>query len=511
MIPTFSVESMKTAAKAHDPARRVWADSLRYGPAAIIPAATAVVAAAVFTRLLTPGQYGLYGLILSFVSPAATVVGQSVGNGTGRYYIEYNRSGQLDTYRQAVTWLVAAGWLCTAAITLTASLLALAMGASRELLWMLIGGGVLVGSLSTGAMIVPILSASFRPTYYSLVNSLAALLSFFVAWAFVWALGRHAYWLIWGSAMGQGLTLPLLFRQFPLSRLRSVRRLAPETKNAVVMFVSYGVPMVLWVLASSLMGLADRSVLQWFEGSASVGIYGINNNMAGQAIGLAIGPFITASWPILMQQWANQGGQTVQATLRSFTKSYTTLCIGIVGVTVVAGKPIESIILGSQFVGGWGLLMPCLVGSAFWGAGRLGHATLKLAGKTRVLALDALICGIFNVVLNIVFVPQFGMYGAAYSLIPSFILYSVLVWVQSRAVLPWTIDFKHIGYCLAAALVAVLASRAIQADFGPSPFVQVAAGAGVFAILYCAGQLVVHFSGDKIPPLRLFRREEHLG
>ena len=504
-----SLGSIATAIMSNGKTSGIWGDSLRYAPSAFIPAATAVLAAGVFTRLFTPSQYGLYGLVLAILAPVATVIGQSVGNGTGRYYIEYRRDGKLTTYRQAVTWLVVVGWLVCASLTGVASLIVGVVVHSTTLLWMVLGAGVLVGIQSTVTMLIPILSSSFQPTYYSLVNGAAALLSFGTALTLVWSLGHHAYWLIWGSVIGQAFIAPILLRRFPLSSVRSIIRLPDEVRRAVIEFVSYGVPMVFWVLSASVMGLADRTLLQVFRGSAAVGIYGINSNMAGQAVGLVIGPFITASWPILMKDWAESGQAAVQKAMTSFTRSYLALSIGIIGVSVVVVKPLESILLGPRFVHGAYLLVPCLIGRVLWGGGRLGHSILKLANRTGTLAMDALAAAAFNVMLTVVLVPSMGMLGAAYSLIPSFALYAGLVWMQSRAVVPWAIDWRHLAGSVFGAVVAIAMATMINAHMPPMNLVRLAAGTAVFGAVY--GLCQVALAGG-VPKLTLRNKgEPHIG
>lgn len=486
-----SLESMTTANISNGKTNGVWGDSLRYAPSALVPAAMATLAAAVFTRLFDPAQYGLYGLVLAVSAPVATVIGQSVGNGTGRYYIEYHRAGKLAVYRDAVTWLVSAGWIVCLSLTGLAALCMAVFSHASSLMWMIVAAGLLVGLQSTVTMLIPILSSSFRPTYYSIVNSVAAVVSFGGAWLLVWSLGHHAYWLIFGSILGQAFAVFMLLRRFPLSPLKTVGHLSHDAWHAVVRFLTYGTPMVLWVLSSSVMGFADRTTLQIFDGSAAVGIYGINSNMASQAVGLAVGPFITASWPILMKHWADSGPEAVQKAMTSFTRSYLMVCIGIIGMTIVVGNPLESLLLGHAFVKGAGLLVPCVIGRALWGGGRLGHSILKLAHRTRTLALDALVAGAFNVLLTFVLVPRLGMFGAAYSLIPSFALYTVLVWIQSKPIVPWTVDWRHFVGSVCAVSVAVVVAATVDSHVGPLAIARLGTGAATFGAVYGLAQALM--------------------
>lgn len=483
-IKTNYLESMTTVQHVVAPSRRVWNDSVRYMPSALVPALTAAAASAIFTRILTPAQYGLYGLTLAFVAPVTTVFGQLAANGSGRFYIEYLQTGRLEVYRQAVTWLIYAVWAACLALLVMALVLTLLTWGPTPLLWMIVGAGFMVAAQSATTILVPILSASFRPTLYSLVVSSSALLSLGLSLVFVWSLGHHSYWLMWGTALSQAMVFPFIVRRFPLGPLKWLIKPSNEAFRVVIQFIQYGAPMVLWVLCASVMGVADRTILQMMDGSAAVGVYAINNSMADQGIGLAAGPMITASWPILMKQWADSGPKSMGESLVSFTRGYLLIGIGIVGAFAVIGQPFEDLFLGSRFTHGEHLLVPCLIGSVFWGAGRLGHSGLKLALRTRILAWDALLAGGFNVALNLLLIPRFGMTGAAYSLIPSFALYAVLIWFQSRTIAIWRIEWREVLGLTVLAMVGWFTARSLTNLIGPSAFVHLLVGGITYAAVF---------------------------
>lgn len=485
------LESIATGDNPASRSSRMWADSLRYAPSSLVPAVTAAAASAVFTRLLTPSQYGIYGLALAISGPVATVLGQLVGNGTGRYYIDYVKAGKLDAYRQAVTGLIYVEWAVCFVLTGIAVGITVMFDHSQTLCWLVLGTGALVAIQSATTVLIPILSASFRPLYYSLAVSAGALLSFGSSFALIWAVSDRSYWLVWGSALGQACVLPLIMHRFPLSPLRHVIHLSREARTAMGEFLRYGAPMVLWVLFSSIMGVTDRTILQVVDGSAAVGVYGINNSMAVQGMGIVTGPMITASWPILMRHWADSGRKAVEDALALFTRTYILIGVGIVGAAAVVGDPFEHVLLGARFTGGVDLLVPTLVAWVFWGGGRLGHATLKLGLRTRTLAMDALFCGMFNVALNILVIPRYGMLGAAYALIPSFLLYSLLVWYQSRATAHWRVDLIELVGLVAVAISGwFLAAHLIRWLAGDN-ILQVLIGGISFGLIYMAGSWVL--------------------
>jgi peptidoglycan biosynthesis protein MviN/MurJ (putative lipid II flippase) len=123
--------------------------------------------------------------------------------------------------------------------------------------------------------------------------------------------------------------------------------------------------------------------------------------------------------------------------------------------------------------------------------------------------MDALAAAAFNVMLTVVLVPSMGMLGAAYSLIPSFALYAGLVWMQSRAVVPWAIDWRHLAGSVFGAVVAIAMATMINAHMPPMNLVRLAAGTAVFGAVY--GLCQVALAGG-VPKLTLRNKgEPHIG
>ncbi|MCY0899359.1 MAG: polysaccharide biosynthesis C-terminal domain-containing protein [Firmicutes bacterium] len=467
---------------------RLWDHAIKYLPSSLVPALTAVAATAVFTRLLNPGQYGLYSLALAVVVPATTVFGQLTGNGTGRYYQEYVRRGQLEAYREAVSWLIYLTVALIVLLTLGAVGVFWTQGPGRSLLWTVLGVGALVMVQSVTTIVTPILSAKFLPTTYSVSLSSSALLSFGIEWGLLALFGVHAYWLLWGAAIGQLLLLPYLFRYFPLVGLARVWPLSADAKHAIRQFLGFGIPTAFWVLSASLMGTADRFLLATFRGEAAVGVYSINVSIAGQAMGLAAGPMIAASWPLLMDRFHREGTAAAQSALAYATRMFLLVTFGIVGLLAVVGSAVEDLFLGAGFTQGAYLLLPLLVATAFWAAGRLGHGALKLTARNWLLVADALVAGLANVILNLGLIPRWGMLGAAVSLMAGFFLYTALVWWQSRQIMPWRVDFLLLGQVVLLAVLSGVLADHIDGLLAPAPKeVLILAGMVSFGVVYSAG------------------------
>ncbi|MCY0878514.1 MAG: oligosaccharide flippase family protein [Firmicutes bacterium] len=477
----------------------LWHHAVQYIPSSLVPALTAAAATAVFTRLLSPGQYGLYSLALAVVVPATTVFGQLTGNGTGRYYQEYARRGQLDAYRQAVSWLTYLTVALVALFTLGTFGIFWSQSARPALLWLVLGVGALVAVQSVATIVTPILSAKFLPATYSVALAFSALFSFGIEWGCLLVFGIHAYWLLWGAALGQLVMLPYLFRYFPLVGLSRVLSLTAEAKVAVRQFLSFGIPTAFWVLSASLMGTADRFLLSTFRGEAVVGVYSINVSIAGQAMGLAAGPMIAASWPMLMDRFHREGRAATETALAFATRMFILVALGIAGATAVVGPAVEDVFLGAHFTTGAFLLLPLSMATAFWAAGRLGHAALKLTAGKWLLVADALGAGLFNVILNLCLIPRWGMMGAALSLTAGFFLYTALVWWQSRALVAWRIDWGFLGQTICLALVSAILAQGLERAAAAWPVAaRMAAGTGVFGLGYAAGAWLLW---RRLPPL----------
>lgn len=467
------------------PVRRFLTDALKYFPASVLPALFALVGAAVFTRVFSPSEYGLYSLMLAVVGPTVTVLSEWAAQPIGRFYAEYLRRNRTRELLDLVAWL------CVGVAALVAAMTALVLvvvkvgnirGMPLSLCWAAFS---LVLVQSVTAVTTPILPASLRPDRYRTVVVLSSLLSLALPIAFVTAIGPRISLLLLGQAGAKAMMLPLLFHWSGVNPLSLTRRVSLRTWHMVRRFARYGVPMGAWFLAASLLYASDRYIIQLYLGSAAVGIYSANYGLVSMAAGLLNTPVIMAAFPVLMKLWGDREYEQARLTLARVSELYVIGAGAFVGGVAVVGKPIVQILLGAGFHEGYIVQLPVAAGAAVWGFSTLGHKSMEFAERTRIMVWDALAAAAVNLALNLILVPHLGYVAAAYTTLISYALYTMLIWWQSRLLVPWDLSIWAFLLAIGAASLAVVLSRTVvPAHASHRPLLDLLLGGGSFLALY---------------------------
>ncbi len=462
------------------------ADGVRYVPSFLLPTLSALLASIVFTRLFRPATYGQLTLLIAIVAPLVSVVSQPVAQPAGRFFFEYKAQDQLGLYRAAIRQLL--GYTLLISIGLGAVGLGLVrmVGVPKTYSTWLIGGAMALMIIQVlSAVLQPILSAGFHIAAYRRIVVGTSVLSFVLPLTGVLMFGRHISWLLWGPAIASAAFFPVLVRDSGLSvlgRRDSVSRTA--IRPVVYRFLRFGTPMAIWFLAFSLLGATDRYVIQAVQGTKAVGIYGVSYALAAQGTGILTGPFLSGSWPRLVQQWTNNDRMLVRKTLAQMTDLYLMIGIALVGGMAVVGHGLLRVLVGSAFTVGFPILVPVTAGRVLVGASHLGHKSMELAERNGVMVWDASIAAVINLGLNIWAVPKWGIIGAGYASFASYGIYTGLIWWQSRHFLPWDLHFTRILIYMAEAMCGWVIAQYVANYVFAVPWLAVIVGGTIFVATY---------------------------
>jgi O-antigen/teichoic acid export membrane protein len=202
----------------------------------------------------------------------------------------------------------------------------------------------------------------------------------------------------------------------------------------------------------------DRYVLQFLQTTYVVGLYSFACNI-GNLVTLAIGtPVIGGVWPTIRRMEASPDRQ------RAFVRQMTTfVCAASVAMavflSVFSPEAIRILAWGKPEFAAAAVVVPLLAFSqALQGLAAFTEAGISLGNRPAYISGIAIACAAANIGLNLLLVPQFGLVGAGWATLTSFILWNALHVYFSRRFYRLQFDvrrFLHAG--LAGALVIVAA------------------------------------------------------
>ena len=219
-------------------------------------------------------------------------------------------------------------------------------------------------------------------------------------------------------------------------------------KEAFKKIMGFALPFLPAGIFTMIMELSDRYLLEFYLGTAEVGLYSAGKKMG--MLGLTVVMGFNMGWTPYFLKRGKQKGARIE-----FSK-ITTLFLGIMGyVTVLVSIWIPNIMRFS--IGG-----STLIGSEFWACEQVVSTILigYFFFATYVIQLPGVymkeitswvpifrIIGASSLILSsVIFIPTFGFLGAAYSVVLAFIFMSMSIYFKTNKIYPIAYNWRGILY-----------------------------------------------------------------
>ena len=189
----------------------------------------------------------------------------------------------------------------------------------------------------------------------------------------------------------------------------------------------YGWPLALWFTISSILNVSDRYIIGYYLTEKELGTYSAIYDLLYKGITLLYAPILVAGFPIMSQKY--NSGNKKEAF--DFLKKLIVFELLIFLVIMVAayflrGFFIEKIVGIMVTEHTLALVLPILFGAFIWQLAMLVHKPLEFQLKTKTMLLFSVLALVVNIVLNIVFIPSYGIVFASYSTLVSAFVYLLL-------------------------------------------------------------------------------------
>lgn len=429
-------------------------DILRYSPSKIIPLLVSFLWSYIFTRLFSPEEYGIYGLVISITGPLVIIVVEWAAQPLGRFFSDYYTNGKMNVYNSLVNYYKKIILIITFGIILSSFIVGYFFYNNYLFLLLPASLSVIINSLS--ALYLPILPASLDPNSYRKIQIYKQLLRLFIAILLVFGIEENVSFLLWADVIASLIFLfPLI--NIAKSKINISKNSQVENKDFIFaqkQFLFYGFPMMLWFLGSQMLFVGDRFIIQLFLGEKEVGIYTANYMLISGFSGLLSAPINLAAFPLIMKIWSKRNEEKIVKVIKNMTYFYSVISIGVIFGTALIDESIVKLSLGSEFHEGINIIVPTILGLVIWQGSILGHKGIELKEKTKFMVLFILLAATINIILNLLFVPIYGYIASAWTTFISYLIYAFLIWLFSKKYIPWKIEiFKLIPFIILASVL----------------------------------------------------------
>jgi O-antigen/teichoic acid export membrane protein len=424
-----------------------------YFGARALAALCGLIAVAIYTRLSTPEVYGVFTLVLGAALTLYSAFFFWIQSAILRFLPSE------DSARAPSIGAALAGF----AIVVCLLVLASALLVGFDLLpiameFFLFGTGIALAYAALEISLA-IVQARQRPTLYAAMLASRAVASLVLGALLLW-IGLGTLGLLTGVLVGH--LLPVLFIAW---RMRKRLMLQRFELSGVSRMASFGLPLAVVGLASSVIGIADRYVLAAMVSVDAAGAYAAPYEFAQRSLQMLMLSAFLAVSPAVFRSFELGNKAELREHCQQQIRLLLMTSLPAAAIMAAAAPLLSRLFFGESFRDAATMLIPWII-AATWiqGIGSYYFSYgFTLAKRTGANAL--IVCGGtgFNIALNLLLIPAYGPLGAAIATLLSVSAIVALAVVVSRRwlTLPWPMAdwLKVLGVCGFATPLVAWAAR----------------------------------------------------
>lgn len=475
----------------------IWRRLVGYLPASLSGGLASFGAVFLYTRLLSPSDYGLYALALTTMGVVYTLSITWAEAAAYRFAGEASAKHAMPNHVRTVLLLVAA----SAATGLALMALALPFAGDPKLkLALAIAMAVMIATPVVNAA-QEMNKANQRVGRYSTIRVCQDVGSFSVGALLAWKSGLGPAAPFAGLACVMGVIAIV-----EGSRLWRESRGGSFQKQDVKRYAGYGLPIALALALNIALDTGDRFLIALFLGPEAVGIYAAGYGVADKTLGLICAWCAMAGAPMMLNAWERESPEAMTRASEQLARTLLLVAAPAAAGLALVAKPLSEIMIGEAMRDQAAHIMPWIALSGLTNGFVLYYFSeaFQLSRRTGQRALLMAIPAVLNIVLNAILLPRIGLMGAVYATLACYGLALMLLATfgrrHAKLAWPWTDALKVVAGCSAMAIALGLLPA-------PGGFPELLLKAGVGACVYAAVIVILDGCGARgLLAARLGRR-----
>lgn len=387
-----------------------------------------------FARALGPADFGLYALGMTVFNIAVLFAPLGMETAVMKFVSQEAGSGGMASARKTISSGVgvAAGFglLLALCMAFSSDMLAHTLFGKPELssVFLLLAIGVPLAAIS--AVAISSLQALGQIRTMALIrNGLEPMGKFLLA-AIAVSIGFGLAGVL-GSLLAVFL-VSLVISIWYLKRLtnfRFERRIIPGGLEAR-MLLAFSMPLVISNLFGIVAPRSDMLTIGAYLASQDIAVYAVASQTAAVLV-LILGAFDTAIMPTIGGLLAKQDvGQLAEVSKSAARWALTLSLFVFVQLALFGGDILR--LFGSTFESGALCLIILAAGHLVGSASVSSTGIILMSGHSKVIMLNSIVIGVALIVSNVVFVPRFGIIGAACATSVCIIASSLLCAIEAK-------------------------------------------------------------------------------
>ncbi len=452
-----------------------WRGVLGYLPVNIVQAVAGFGAIVVFTRMLSPAQYGDYALAFSVTSVVGTCLFVWIESAMARFYAAEDEAGRLRLYATLYRAFAA----MALALPLVAGVLLVRLPITPALKFAIGAGLVCITARSLLKLAQERRRAAGEVRGYAVFDMAQTGGGF--------GLGAIFAVLHFGGAsplLGAGVASAACLLFALPSELRPVRQGRFELER-LRRYAAYGLPLSLSLLMGLALATTDRFVLAAYMNEATVGAYHAGYSLSNRTLDVLFLWLGMAGFPACIAALERGGQAALERTAREQAAFMVLVGLPAAAGLALVAHPLADLMVGPALRQNAARVTPWIALSGlFYGLTAQYLNTAFTLGRRTGRQLAAIgVPAVANLGLTLALIPRYGLDGAMWATTASCALGAVVSILLQQGGLRLPIPWGAIGRCGLATGVMALAVSRLPASGGVGELAGKAAlGAGVYVL-----------------------------
>jgi len=416
--------------------KRFLKDSSIYFSTSIISAGINFLTLPIFTRYLSPADYGIVALFLMFGQVSAGLVSLGLQSASYRYYFKYKDN--LDLYRTLNSSILI--FLILVYFLSGLSIYYLADWFSKQIFNEKISGTLIQWSFLSGCLeylfiyFTFILTAQLRSFTFSIISIARALILPILTIYFIFGHSLTYLSIIYATLITQvlmiiclvGLTANLIRIKFSIFYFSKA--------------LKFSYPMILRLGIGMIHKSFDKIMLTNFSNLSSVGYYSI-----GEKVASTLKVMMDSIGKVWNPYFQNKAYVNTKKSKEEIAKRYLEISFFIMflGLSIICfSEEIIKLLTTEEFYPAM-FITPVYIYYILFGImGMISVQQIQFSEKTLYMLPASIVGVLINIILNIILIPKFGALGAVMSLSIAGLFSSLVHFYYGFKLYPVPLDFK---------------------------------------------------------------------
>ncbi len=424
-------------------------DSLIYGFGGAVGKGISFFLLPIYTRVFTPADYGNIEMMSIVVSLLTAFLSLGLDSAQSFYFFEQRSNGK-EAQKTLITsifqWRIFWGVAIVILATLGAPLInAFFFGSKLALSGFAISfSGAFFGVIMNQSM--EIFRLKYKAWIFMILTVGNTVLASGLVLIFVLIFHQGIIGFFLGSAVS-GLIIGsigwILAREYlDLSGLKT--KWWPR-------LIRFGLPLLPAELGFFAMNTSDRWFVRHFHGEDALGIFSVGAKFA-LLLAFVIDMFRKAWWPVAMDSMHSDDGPE---TFRTIARLYMGVGVAAIVYLTYLSPFLVNALTSVSFHSSYGIVGVMAWQSLFYGFYMIGSAGIWKAQKTYLTSVLMGVTGLLNVLLNFLWVPQYGGMGAALANSISYFVWILVSMIISEKYWPIKLPIKMLLFQIIIGSLAV--------------------------------------------------------